>query len=132
MTDNLTREQRSHCMSRVRNRDTDLERRLRSELHRRGLRFRKHVANLPGTPDIVFRRYRVAIFVDGDFWHGYRFQTWRGSLSAFWRTKIETNRKRDRRNHRILRRMGWTVVRVWQHEIERDVNKCVRKVIKAL
>ena len=68
--DNLTCEQRERCMSTVRNRDTDIERAVRSELHKRGYRFRKHVRALPGTPDIVFVRDRVAVFVDGDFWHG--------------------------------------------------------------
>jgi DNA mismatch endonuclease, patch repair protein len=129
MPDNLTRDQRSYCMSRVRNRDTDLELSLRSELHRLGFRFRKNVKDLPGSPDIVFPRWRLAVFIDGDFWHGYRFPRWCDSLSEFWREKIEANRRRDRRNHRTLRRMGWIVVRVWQHEIRRDKEACVWKVI---
>ncbi len=128
MADNLTKEQRSYCMSRVKNRDTDLEYHLRSALHRRGFRFRKHVRALPGTPDIVFPATRVAVFVNGDFWHGYRFPAWRDSLSEFWQIKIEKNRRRDRRNYRALRRMGWTVVRVWQHEIRRDLEACLRKI----
>lgn len=132
MPDNLTKDQRSYCMSRVRNRDTDLERSLRSELHRRGFRFRKHVRGLPGTPDIVFPGRRVAVFVDGDFWHGYRFPQWRDSLSEFWRNKIEKNRRRDQHNHRALRRMGWTVIRVWQHEIRHDMEGCVQKVAKRI
>jgi DNA mismatch endonuclease, patch repair protein len=128
MPDNLTKDQRSYCMARVRNRDTDLERRLRSELHRRGFRFRKHVRDLPGTPDIVFPSRRIVVFVDGDFWHGYRFPAWRDSVSEFWQAKIEKNRQRDRRNHRALHRMGWTVIRVWQHEIRRDLEACLKKI----
>jgi len=132
MADNLTPEQRSRCMSRVRNRDTGLELSLRRELHRRGLGFRKHVRELPGTPDVVFRRRRVAVFVDGDFWHGYRYPQWKHTQSRFWQAKIETNRARDRRNHAKLRRMGWHVVRLWQHQIERDLDACVERVLVAL
>ena len=131
MADNLTRQARSYCMSRVRNRDTDLERVVRSALHRRGLRFRKHVAALPGRPDLSVARFRLAVFIDGDFWHGYRFPTWEHKLPAFWRRKISLNRQRDARNFRALRRAGWTVIRLWQHEIERDLNACVERVINA-
>ena len=73
MPDNLTKKQRSYCMSRVKNKDTDIEKIVRSELHKRGYRFRKHLKKLPGTPDIAFTRAKVAVFIDGDFWHGYRF-----------------------------------------------------------
>ena len=128
MTDNLTREQRSYCMSRVRNRDTDLEILVRSILHRRGLRFRKNVKELPGSPDIAFMTNKVAVFIDGDFWHGYRFPSWRQGLSEFWQVKIDANRRRDKRSHRALRQRGWTVIRLWQHEIRRDIEACVDKV----
>ena len=73
MPDNLTPEQRSYCMSRIKAKDTGLEVKVRSALHKKGLRFRKNVKELPGTPDIVFKKAQIAIFVDGDFWHGYRF-----------------------------------------------------------
>lgn len=98
MGDNLTPEQRSYCMSRVRGKDTFLERLVREELHRRGFRFRKHVKELPGRPDIVFPRERVAVFIDGDFWHGYRLPVWEKGLSEFWKRKIRGNRERDRKN----------------------------------
>jgi DNA mismatch endonuclease (patch repair protein) len=118
-------------MSRVKNRDTGLERRLRSALHSRGLRFRKHVASLPGRPDLVIARVRLAVFIDGDFWHGYRFPSWEHTLPDFWRQKISLNRARDRRNFRKLRRAGWKVLRLWQHEIERDLPGCVLRVLSA-
>ncbi len=76
MPDKLTPEQRSFSMSRIKGKDTGLELRVRSALHKRGLRFRKHVRELPGKPDVVFRKTRVVVFVDGDFWHGYRFRSW--------------------------------------------------------
>jgi len=128
MGDNLTQRQRSYCMSRVRNRDTDIERAVRSELHKRGYRFRKHIRALPGTPDIVFVKRRVAVFVDGDFWHGYRFPQWRENVSDFWQAKIEKNRRRDRRNFAKLRRKGWRVVRLWKHDIGRDLERCIDRI----
>jgi DNA mismatch endonuclease (patch repair protein) len=130
--DNLTPSQRSYCMSRVKNRDTNLESLVRSELFKKGWRFRKHVSSLPGRPDIVFVRLGVAVFIDGDFWHGYRFPSWKENLSEFWITKIQKNRKRDRNNFAKLRRLGWQVVRVWQHEIEGDLNRSVERLEKLL
>jgi DNA mismatch endonuclease, patch repair protein len=129
MPDNLTRKQRSYCMSRIKGKDTGIELQVRSALHKHGLRFRKHVKDLPGKPDIVFSKARVVVFVDGDFWHGYRFPAWRRKVSGFWRTKIAKNRERDTKNHRKLRRMGWIVIRLWQHEIEDDLAGCIKRVI---
>lgn len=116
-------------MSRVKSKDTEIETTVRSALFRQGLRFRKHVPGLPGKPDIVFFSERLAIFIDGDFWHGYRFPAWRDALPVFWCKKISTNRDRDRRNFAKLRRMGWRVLRIWQHEIERDLAACINKII---
>jgi len=132
VADNLTPEQRSHCMSRIKGKDTGLERIVRSELHRRGLRFRKHVKELPGKPDIVFSRAKVTVFVDGDFWHGYRFPAWQHKVSDFWKKKIGKNRERDTKNFRKLRAMGWRVIRLWQHEIKQDVKRSVSRIIVAV
>lgn len=130
--DRLTPEQRSYCMSRIKGKDTGLERAVRSELHGRGLRFRKHVKSLPGRPDIVFSKSKVAVFIDGDFWHGYRFPAWSHKVSDFWQKKILKNRERDRKNQRKLHKLGWKVIRLWQHEIERDFNACIEKIVKAV
>jgi len=130
MPDDLTPEQRSYCMSRVKGRDTGLERLVRSELHKRGLRFRKHIGNLPGKPDIVFSRKKVAVFLDGDFWHGYRFPKWRKKIPKFWQTKIGETRLRDRRNFAKLRRMGWRVLRIWEHSIELDIDKVTTRILR--
>ena len=132
MPDNLTPEQRSYCMSRIKGKDTGLEMRVRSALHRRGLRFRKHVKDLPGKPDVVFRKARVAVFVDGDFWHGYRFPSWEDKVSDFWKKKINRNRERDTANHRKLRQMEWTVIRLWQHEVEEDFDACIDRILAAV
>jgi DNA mismatch endonuclease, patch repair protein len=119
-------------MSRVRNRDTDLELLVRSELFKRGWRFRKHVSSLPGTPDIVFVRQEIAVFIDGDFWHGYRFPAWKDTLAKFWIAKIQKNRERDRRNFSKLRRQGWCVIRIWQHEIRRDLQGSLNRIERSL
>ena len=99
---------------------------LRSELFRRGLRFRKNMRALPGVPDIVFVRQRVAVFCDGDFWHGRDWPTRRAKLAiganpTYWQAKIERNIARDAEQTAVLTALGWTVVRVWETEIREDV-----------
>jgi DNA mismatch endonuclease, patch repair protein len=132
MSDNLSKEQRSFCMSRVKGRDTGLERAVRSALQKRGLRFRKNVGGMPGRPDIVFVGRKVAVFLDGDFWHGYRFGVWKGKIPAFWRKKIGETRMRDRRNFAKLRRMGWKVLRFWGHSIKSDIDGVVEKIVRTV
>ena len=132
MPDNLTPAQRSYCMSRIMGKDTGLEIRVRSELHKRGLRFRKHLKELPGKPDVVFTKAKVAVFIDGDFWHGYRFLTWEHKVSEFWKTKISKTRERDMKNDHRLCEMGWTVVRLWQHDLERDYEASIQSIVRAV
>jgi DNA mismatch endonuclease (patch repair protein) len=84
---------------------------------------------LPGRPDFVFRDRRVVVFVDGDFWHGWRFPVWRDKLSEAWEAKIEANRRRDARNFRRLRRQGWKVVRIWEHQLDADPQVCLQRVL---
>lgn len=132
MPDVLTKAQRSALMGRVRRKDTAPETALRSALHRSGFRFRKHVKSLPGTPDIVFTRAKVAVFVDGGFWHGHDFEMWKHKLQPFWKAKIERNIERDRENDDALRAMGWQVLRVWQHEIERNLDDAVDRIAIAV
>lgn len=126
-----TQAQISYTMSRIRSKDTGIEVALRGELRRRHLHYRKNVAKLPGKPDIVFARYRVAVFCDGDFWHGRDWAVRKRDFrrnKQFWVTKIERNRARDRKVSRELRAMGWTVLRLWGSEIERDVRRCGDRV----
>lgn len=132
MADHLTPEQRSRAMKRVKLKDGPLEKFVQRELRNRGLRFKCHVRALPGSPDIVFPREKVAVFVDGDFWHGWRLPAWEHKLPPFWKDKLRTNRKRDQRNFRKLRALGWRVVRIWQHQIKKDPEKCIRSIVAAL
>lgn len=133
MADNMTSEQRSRTMSRIRKTDTKPELRIRSLSFARGLRYRKYFSGLPGNPDLVFASARVVVFVDGDFWHGWRFGSWEQKLSSdYWKNKIRGNRDRDRRNRRLLREQGWIVIRIWEHEVEQDPEKCVDRIEQAV
>src|SRR2546428_291201 len=124
----MTTAQRSATMSRIRSRDTKPELTIRRLVHARGLRYRKHGRWLPGSPDLVFSRAWVAVFVDGDFWHGWKFDEWRTGLAPYWLAKIERNMSRDQQNFEALRTMGWTVIRVWEHDVEADAVSCVDRI----
>lgn len=132
MPDHLTPQQRSRAMKRVKLKDGSLEKLVQHELRARGLQFKRHVRALPGRPDIVFSDQKLAVFVDGDFWHGWRLPAWEHKLSPFWRDKLRANRQRDRRNFRKLRSLGWKVIRLWQHEVRRDLEACMACVETAL
>src|SRR6266403_5772203 len=128
----MTREQRSEAMKRVKLRNGPLEMLLRRELTERGLKYRCNVRRLPGSPDIVFSKQQVAVFVDGDFWHGWRLPAWEYKLSPFWRDKLHANRARDLRNFRRLRVRGWQVLRIWQHDVKRDPERCLNRIENAV
>lgn len=132
MADNLTPEQRSFAMSRMRSTDTSPELAIRKALTARGLRYRKHLRSVAGRPDLAFFGPRVAVFIDGDFFHGWRFPAWKHKLSPYWQAKIKRNRQRDLCNFRRLRRSGWRVLRIWQHEIKADVRGCVDRIERAV
>ncbi len=130
--DVMSVEKRSKVMSRIQSKDTKPELELARALKRSRLRFERHASDLPGKPDFVFRRRKLAVFVDGSFWHGWRFPLWEGKLTEFWQKKIAANRARDRRNFAALRRAGWKVVRIWEHQVEADVEKCVARILLAM
>lgn len=131
MADKLTPEQRSRIMARVRTRNTAPEVALRRALHAAGVRGWRLHRPLPGKPDLVFGRARVCVFVDGAFWHGHP-DYYRGQSGEFWNEKIAGNRARDERVNRELAELGWSVVRLWDFEIETDATVCVAKVRAAL
>jgi DNA mismatch endonuclease, patch repair protein len=125
--------QASRALAGNRATDTKCERLLRSELWRLGLRFRKNVRSLPGKPDVVFRRERVVVFCDGDFWHGKNWESRRrrlrmGSNPEYWVAKIQSNIARDRSYDRRLEQFGWKVVRLWESQILADPVKSARQV----
>lgn len=125
----LTSEQRSALMARIGRRDTAPEMVVRSMAHRLGLRFRLCVKDMPGSPDLVFPRHKVVIFVHGCFWHHHSCP--RGTVpktrTEFWLAKFEANQKRDRANRARLRQLGWTVVEIWECET-RQLGALERKL----
>ena len=114
--DIMSKERRSRLMGRVKTRDTAPELALRKALWTAGLRYRLR-RTLPGSPDIVFVSAKIAVFVDGCFWHGCPHWTKPGTNQQFWVKKIKTNQERDARNVRDLGEMGWHALRVWEHQI---------------
>ncbi len=123
MTDVLTPQQRHRCMSRIRAKDTKPELIVRRWLWRKGYRFRKNVKRLPGTPDIVLRKYSIVIFIHGCFWHGHEEHLHiPKSNTEFWRNKIERNKQRDERQKERLHQMGWNVLTVWECQLKPSVR----------
>ena len=123
-------------MSAVKSKDTRPEVALRKELFRRGMRFRKNVKGLRGKPDIVFTRVKLVVFCDGDFWHGHNWAI-RGygsfgqemeRYSSQWENKIRNNVDRDIRIVRELTEAGWSVLRIWESDIKKDVKSCADQV----
>ncbi len=114
--DVLTQKQRSYCMSRIRGKDTSIERTVRSELHKSGLRFRKHVRNMPGKPDIVLPKYKVVVHVRGCFWHGHDCKDGHipKSRKKYRERKLNGYRRRDKGSDRKLRQLGWSVLTIWE------------------
>jgi DNA mismatch endonuclease (patch repair protein) len=130
VADVMSPEMRSAVMSRIRSKNTGIERLVFRELRARGVYFSRHVAALPGKPDVVFKKLKVAVFIDGDFWHGWRFPRWCAKLQPYWKARIMTNRIRDQRNFRRLRRNGWTVIRVWEHNVEANPLAAVALILR--
>ncbi len=114
-------------MSKVKSKDSVIEMLLRRELWSRGLRYRLHCNDIVGKPDIVFRRQKVAVFVDSEFWHGYNFAEKKKEFKSnrdFWIKKIERNIERDTEVNEELRKAGWIVLRFWGDEIKQNADKC--------
>ncbi|MDP2208177.1 MAG: very short patch repair endonuclease [Bacteroidota bacterium] len=130
--DIVSKRKRSWIMSRVSQKNTPLEKIIQRELRKRGIKFSHHVKTLPGSPDIVFQDMKIAVFVDGDFWHGWRFPVWEHKLTSFWHKKISTNRKRDQRNFRKLRSLGWRVIRIWQHQLINNKELSIQKILQGV
>lgn len=124
--DKLTREQRHRCMSAIRSKDTRPELIVRHYLFSRGFRYRLNHPRLPGRPDIVMRKYRTVVFVNGCFWHGHdncRYFVLPKTSTEFWKAKIERNRARDIEEQRKLASMGWHCITVWECQLKPAVRK---------
>lgn len=118
--DILTTAERSARMALIRSGDSKFELRIRTALHNRGYRYRKHDHRLPGKPDLVFPSRRKVIFLHGCFWHGHRCRLNRRpkSRSEYWEPKVTSNRTRDKRNQRVLNRLGWRYLVIWECQLK--------------
>ena len=129
----MVSEARHYNMSRIRAKDTSIEVLLRHALWARGIRYRKNKKDLPGKPDITLTKYRIAVFCDGEFFHGKDWDTLKETLAKgntpdFWIAKIARNMERDRKNDTDLAALGWTVIRFWGKSIKKDTEECIARI----
>ncbi|MBN2285105.1 MAG: very short patch repair endonuclease [Tissierellales bacterium] len=133
--DNLTKEQRRKNMQAIRSRNTGIEVKLRKELWHRGYRYRIHYKKLPGKPDIVFVKQRIAVFCDSEFFHGFNWSEQQKNIKShrdYWIPKIESNIQKDRLITEQLEKDGWLVLRFWGKEIQKNPMGCIDKVEKSI
>ncbi|MBQ9885742.1 MAG: very short patch repair endonuclease [Lachnospiraceae bacterium] len=135
--DRLTKEQRHKNMSNIKSKNTKIEIKLRKALWNRGFRYRKNYTELPGKPDIVITKHKIAIFCDSEFFHGKDWdvlkpQLERGKNPEFWINKISGNINRDQDVNRQLNALGWTVIRFWGKEILKDTDQCIKVIEEAV
>lgn len=130
-----TSAKRSKIMSRIKGKNTKPEILLRRALWKKGYRYRIHAKHLPGKPDISFKKYRLAIFIDGEFWHGYDWENRKHKIKRnreYWLPKIAQNIARDKKYTQQLEAAGWTVLRFWSKEIEKSLEYCLETIITHL
>lgn len=130
-----TTKQRSQTMSKIRAKETQPEIALRKALYNKGIRYRKNYKKLPGNPDIVLIKHKLAIFIDGSFWHGYKWEEKKPKIKAnrdFWIKKIERNMQRDAENNNLLSSLGYTVIRFWDHDVKKKTDDCIQIILDKL
>jgi len=130
MTDIFTPEKRSWVMSRIRSKDTKIEKKTAQLLRKNRLHYRRF-PKVFGSPDFIVEK-KILVFCDGNFWHGYQYDKKKKPPKKFWRDKIERNMERDRKVSRTLRRDGWSVIRIWEHDIEKRPAACLRRIKKII
>ncbi|MDR2104180.1 MAG: very short patch repair endonuclease [Deferribacteraceae bacterium] len=133
--DNLTPEQRRKTMSRIKSKNTSVELLLCKALQREGIRYRKNLKTLPGKPDIAITKYKIAVFCDGELWHGKDWEKRKETIKSnigYWIPKIERNIARDREIEKKLENMGWEVIRFWSEEIKKNLIGCINKIKKMI
>lgn len=133
--DDLTPEQRKKNMQAIRSKDTTIELALRKSLWKKGIRYRKNYKELIGKPDIVITKYRIVVFCDSDFWHGYDWDNRKSRIKSnqeYWIPKIERNMKRDKEVTAVLVEQGWIVLRFWEHSIRKNLESCLDDIEEAV
>jgi len=131
MVDIFSTEKRSWVMSRIRGTNTKIDRKMKEELKKKKIRFEMY-PKMFGNPDFIIKKKKIAIFCDGDFWHGYRYYEKKKPAKKYWRDKLEGNMRRDKRISWKLRREGWSVLRLWEHDIEKRMDFCINKIISKI
>lgn len=135
MADDLTTEQRRKNMQAIKSSDTTIELLLRKALWAKGIRYRKNYKGLIGKPDIAITKYKIAVFCDSDYWHGYDWENRNKRIKSnrdYWIPKIERNMKRDKEVSAALEEQGWTVLRFWEWQIRRETDQCVNIILNAV
>jgi len=131
----ITTKKRSDLMRKIKSKNTSPEIKLRKALWNQGIRYRIKNKSIQGKPDIAIKKYKLAVFVDGEFWHGYNWSEKKKKIKSnrdYWIKKIEGNIQRDKKVNKELKEDGWTVLRYWQHEIKNDLVSCVSEIEKAI
>jgi len=131
VTDVFSKEKRSWIMSRIRSKNTKIDLKMKQVLSKSGYKFEMY-PKMFGSPDFAIRSKKIIIFCDGDFWHGYKYHEKKKPAKKYWRKKITSNIKRDRSVSRRLRRDGWSVLRLWEHDINGNPEKCRRKIMRKI
>lgn len=130
-----TTKERSDLMRKIKAKNTTPEIILRKALWTEGVRYRKNNEGIIGNPDIAIKKYKVAIFVDGEFWHGYNWHEKRQKIKnnrEYWIKKIERNITRDKKYNQMLQEQDWIVLRFWEHEVKKELSRCVYKIKYAI
>lgn len=133
--DNLTPEQRKKNMQAIKATGTRIEVSLAKSLFAKGYRYRKNDKTVFGKPDLTFKKHKLAIFIDGEFWHGKDWEIRKNNLKSnceYWLSKIERNINRDKEVNEKLLSEGWRVLRFWGNEIKKDLNNCITKIQKTI
>ena len=131
MPDKFNKKIRSRIMSKIRSKDTKIEILLRRELWKQNMRGYRIHSSLLGKPDIAYTKKKLILFIDGDFWHGYNWLVLKKiPPKGYWRKKIKKNIIRDHKNTLALKKEGWKVIRIWEHEIDRNITGIIKKIRK--
>jgi len=131
--DTVSKKKRSEIMSKVRSKDSKIEVSFRKAIWKAEFRYRKNPTKYFGKPDLVLKKYKTVIFIDSCFWHGCKKHCRLPSTrKKYWTEKIERNKRRDKEVNRYYKKIGWQVLRIWEHKLQKDFNKTIEKIINSL
>ncbi len=128
--DNLTKEQRIRNMKAIKSSGNKIEEKIAKLLFSKGYRYRKNDKNVYGKPDLTFKKYKLAVFIDGEFWHGKNFSKdyfKKTKNKEYWINKIQNNILRDEKVNNYLKNMGWIVLRFWENDVKKNLDNCITK-----